>query len=276
MRDWVFLDVGNVLLDEDRLTWLVLSRYAAAVAKVCPEVTALDVVARFERKLEVNVRWPLYEAVRDLLEDEVLTTVWNETAHEVRARYQEVCPLIPGAAAVVQNLSSRFELGLIANQGPECRDALARSGLLDAFKVVAFSEELGVHKPDRRLFDAALHRANITAARAWMVGDRLDNDIEPALDLGMRAVWIRWPNRAAKGWAGDNSAAKAYLSVIERRVECASSGLRATLRSSLTGNAFAVVDEIGDIETALICATPDSFNFFLSGKRDLNSLREEW
>ena len=273
MRHWVFLDVGNVLLDEDRLTWFALERYAAAVASVRPEVTIIEVVARFDRALAAGARWPLFEAVRDDLDNDALTAVWNDTALEVRARYHEVCPLIPGAAALVERLSSRFELGLIANQGPECRDALARAGLLDAFRVVAFAETVGIHKPDPRLFSFALDRAGVPARRAWMVGDRLENDVEPALQVGMQAVWLRWPIRAAKGWAGNDDASSAYLSSLERGVARATAGLRrAATGMSVdgSGGAFAVVDEIGQTETALTCATSDSNRFFLSGKRDLD------
>ena len=57
--------------------------------------------------------------------------------------------------------------------------------------VVAASAELGVAKPDRGIFDKAFEMAKCTAQEAVMVGDRLDNDISPAKELGMKTVWIR-------------------------------------------------------------------------------------
>src|SRR5215213_7456700 len=42
---WAFLDVGNVLLDEDPLTWLVFRRHAEAVRRVRPDRSLLDLVS---------------------------------------------------------------------------------------------------------------------------------------------------------------------------------------------------------------------------------------
>ena len=109
MRDWVFLDVGNVLLDEDRLTWFVLQKHAEAIARVRPEVTLREVVARFDRALTSRARWPLYEAVRDDLDDSELAAIWDSTTREARARYRELCPLIPGAREAIERLARRYE-----------------------------------------------------------------------------------------------------------------------------------------------------------------------
>ena len=49
-----------------------------------------------------------------------------------------------------------------------------------------------------------------------MVGDRLDNDIEPASRLGMSTVRVRWPRRASKGWTPDDPEGLAYLRSLER------------------------------------------------------------
>src|SRR5262249_54922959 len=110
-----------------------------------------------------------------------------------------------------------FHLGLIANQGAECRDRLAALGWLERFAVVAFAEEMSVFKPDRALFEQALARAGGAPEYALMVGDRLGNDIAPAAALGMTTAWLRWPRRAAKGWPADRDPeALAYLASLER------------------------------------------------------------
>lgn len=48
----------------------------------------------------------------------------------------------------------------------------------------------GLMKPDPRAFRQALAALNARAEDAVMVGDTYDNDVAPALVLGMRAVWI--------------------------------------------------------------------------------------
>ena len=57
------------------------------------------------------------------------------------------------------------------------------------------SFELGLEKPDSAIFSLALERAGCAPSEAVMIGDRLDNDIRPARQLGWRTV------RVAQGFA---------------------------------------------------------------------------
>ena len=84
-----------------------------------------------------------------------------------------------------------YNLGIIANQTIGTAQRLDAWGLLEYFDVVAASAELGVAKPDPLIFGKALQLAGCQPQNAVMVGDRLDNDIIPAKNLGMRTVWIR-------------------------------------------------------------------------------------
>lgn len=58
-------------------------------------------------------------------------------------------------------------------------------------KLVTASAEEGVAKPDSEIFLRALKRADCLPENAAMIGDRIDNDIEPANRLGMRTIWVR-------------------------------------------------------------------------------------
>jgi putative hydrolase of the HAD superfamily len=79
---------------------------------------------------------------------------------------------------------------VIANQQSTVRAALERDGLARFIEAWAVSEDLGVDKPDPRIFEHALEVAGASASRSAMVGDRLDYDIEPANRAGMRTVWV--------------------------------------------------------------------------------------
>ncbi len=52
------------------------------------------------------------------------------------------------------------------------------------------SDDLGLQKPDPKLFAHVLSTAQVSPARSVMVGDRLDYDVRPAKKAGMRAVWV--------------------------------------------------------------------------------------
>lgn len=59
------------------------------------------------------------------------------------------------------------------------------------------SEEAGVRKPDRRIFQLAAQRAGMSLAGAWMIGDSAAADIAGAHEAGLPSIWLdrsrRWP-----------------------------------------------------------------------------------
>ena len=97
----------------------------------------------------------------------------------------------PEAKDCLRSISKRYKIGIIANQNPGSKERLERIGLLKYIDLVIASAEEGVAKPDLRLFQIALERANCKPEEAVMVGDRIDNDIIPANKIGMKTVWIR-------------------------------------------------------------------------------------
>jgi putative hydrolase of the HAD superfamily len=66
---------------------------------------------------------------------------------------------------------------------------IRRQGLPDVFDTIVSSWELGWRKPHHIPFQTALDNLGVTADETAHVGDSLQNDIEPALALGMTAVF---------------------------------------------------------------------------------------
>lgn len=95
------------------------------------------------------------------------------------------------AAAALERLSARYPLVMVANQGLHARGLLEAAGLDRYFTRLLLSDELGIAKPDERIFHIALEALGIEPERVAMLGDRLDLDIEPSRRLGMLAVRIR-------------------------------------------------------------------------------------
>ena len=69
MLEWIFLDVGNVLLDEDPLTYLSFRRHAEAVLRAHPGSTFRDLLAACEARAAAGSRWPVSEVVSAFLDE---------------------------------------------------------------------------------------------------------------------------------------------------------------------------------------------------------------
>lgn len=213
---WVFLDLGNVLWDEDPLGFFSFARHVEAVRAVRPDLAFGDLLAEGEARAAAGSRWPVYDVVSSYLSEARCSEVWEETSRAARHRFDELSPPIPGAIEAVHRLRSRYRLGLIANQPRESRARLERLGWLGSFDVVALAEEIGSYKPDPAIFRAAIDLAGALPEACLMVGDRIDDDLAPASALGMATAWVSWPRRAAKGWEPDDPDALAYLRSLDR------------------------------------------------------------
>jgi putative hydrolase of the HAD superfamily len=87
-------------------------------------------------------------------------------------------------------LAPRYRLGVLANQPRVTRAALERDGVATYLDVWIISEEVGLAKPDPRIFAHAVASAGCSAAQAAFVGNRLDYDIRPARAAGLHTVWL--------------------------------------------------------------------------------------
>ena len=82
-----------------------------------------------------------------------------------------------------------YRVGLAGNQPAETGRLLAGLGL--PVDMIATSAGWGVEKPSREFFARVVEAARVPAEDIAYVGDRLDNDVLPALEAGMVAVFVR-------------------------------------------------------------------------------------
>jgi putative hydrolase of the HAD superfamily len=107
----------------------------------------------------------------------------------------------PDVEPVLKEMRKTFRLALLTNGAPDLqREKLAGSGLEPYFDAVVVSGEVGVGKPDPRLFALALDRLEVLPGEAVMVGNSLRSDIAGAQGAGIRAIWV---NREGKAIGGE-------------------------------------------------------------------------
>ena len=97
------------------------------------------------------------------------------------------------AQATLQELHTEgYHLGLISNAADE-RDVhflVDQAGLRPYFDVILVSADLGIRKPNPRIFQQALQHWGTPPQRAAMVGDTLGADILGAKNAGLFSIWI--------------------------------------------------------------------------------------
>ncbi len=98
--------------------------------------------------------------------------------------------LYPGVIDVLKALSGKAHVGVIANQSAGARDRLVHYGVAELFDTVWSSYDVGMQKPDPRIFTDALASLGAAHRSVWMVGDRIDNDIAPANALGWNTIRV--------------------------------------------------------------------------------------
>jgi putative hydrolase of the HAD superfamily len=113
-------------------------------------------------------------------------------AEDFAARRGAAERLFPEARATLEALRARgVPLGLVTNGDARLqRDKIARHRLASYFGVVVIEGEFGAGKPDAAVFRHALTSLGVGPAGTWMVGDRLDWDIDGAQRVGLRAAWV--------------------------------------------------------------------------------------
>jgi 2-haloacid dehalogenase len=100
--------------------------------------------------------------------------------------------LYSGALDMLRAVGEFAELGLITNGiGSVQRTRIARLGLDSHFAEVAVSGELGVSKPDPRIFDHLLSSLNHPDTDTTIiVGDSLSSDIAGGHNAGIATCWF--------------------------------------------------------------------------------------
>lgn len=121
--------------------------------------------------------------------DETATLLSLDMDGEYLGYLAETGLTLAGAHALLSNLRSKgLKIGLLSNGFTEVQyDKLRSANLTDLIDCVVLSDEIGVNKPDRRLFDYALEKSGAKAATSLMIGDNPDTDIAGAISAGWRA-----------------------------------------------------------------------------------------
>jgi putative hydrolase of the HAD superfamily len=212
MMKAVLFDLGHTLINYHN-DWRGPERKAVSnVAKMVCQVTdiyeekdvqvyLLDLLDRGrKRKLTEHIEIPLPDVLNDCYArfgcdgDNGLVLEGMEAFYAVLLEKRE---LVPGAKEMLEDIRARdYSLGLISDvawgltSDYPMRD-MKHFGLDEYFDDFVFSTDVGIRKPNPRIFKLALFNIGAKAEESIYVGNNLQADIQGALGVGMTAVLKR-------------------------------------------------------------------------------------
>jgi putative hydrolase of the HAD superfamily len=148
----------------------------------------------------------LYAHIKEAIADQLLQHLsWknaptHETLIEHRAAHFPASAVpMPGLYTVLDALKHHsWLIGIVSNGAQTSRHRTIQGlHIEDVPDVVICSGEVGVKKPDPRIFELALRQLGVEASTTWFIGDHPVNDIMGATNAGLHAIWVKgfheWP-----------------------------------------------------------------------------------
>lgn len=184
----LLFDIDNTLVDRDAAFHAYMQNFINRnqlafsdedMSVVHEEIFALDCHGRKDRKLfchEVLQRFPgLPYSVESLWEDHMSLPEFVKPDSVLNE--------------VLERLSADYQLMILSNGSANMqRRKLHQAGLTYYFEHIFISAEVGYAKPDHRLFLHALNHCR--HAIAVMIGDDYINDMQPAMSMQLKTVFI--------------------------------------------------------------------------------------
>jgi putative hydrolase of the HAD superfamily len=210
----VLLDLDDTLLDNAAGLEEAKDRVAGMLAGKLGDVPVAALRSAFDAASDwfwsndvrhglgrLDMPWAREQILRRLLTE--LGRPDPRLAADAAAFYSELRDgshvLFDGALEALGRLRARASaLGLVTNGAAAAQRAkIERFALAPFFDVIVVEGELGIGKPDARVFGHALDAIGVDPVAALMAGDNYECDVLGALRSGLHAVWIDRRRRAA-------------------------------------------------------------------------------
>ena len=194
-RPFMFFDLGQTLVNEwDFINYIdkefleILNAFGARIDSRNYRAVR-DSVIRNRQIGHESVRKLVTEVCKLISQPGYGKIITKRLEPQIEEGRRKFLRLFDDAEETLNVLSRQLELGIIANQTKDIVRLLEDSNISRFFKVRLISSEVGIAKPDPRIFHLAMDLAAVNCPKdCIMVGDRLDTDIRPANALGMKTI----------------------------------------------------------------------------------------
>lgn len=214
---WIFFDLDDTLFDFSKASLLSLQKLWDETPEIRERYANIDA---FLENYHANNKhmWELHESgqiTADFLKGERfrLTIAPDRDDPEIlklsrvlNDRYLsylgECNAPTEGAKELLRKISKKCLIGILTNGFTEVQYRKIHTTGLDRYiQRMVISDEIGIQKPDSRLFRYAEQATGATPESTIMIGDNPDNDIQGALNAGWNAFYF---NRKGKPFSSES------------------------------------------------------------------------
>lgn len=197
---YIYFDLDNTLLDHNKAE----SQSHQAVYDSFPVLRQIPLNRWLETYQEVNhnlwVRYQNGEIDRHQLhfsrfhDSMVKMGLPTDNSHEIGISYMEMYrenwAWVDQAEETIELVSKHFNVGIITNGFKETQLKKFEKLSMNRFtRQMVISEELGVLKPDPKVFDYATELAGVSREEILYVGDSYASDVVGGLKAGWKTAW---------------------------------------------------------------------------------------
>ena len=194
----VFWDIGGVIVDLESIQAGHQAFIESLLAEYDSPLSSEEALRRWRTTLGeyfrsgegteyLPARAGYGEAIDEILDADVDEVAWEPLFQQIHDDYAEPHE---GAVETIQRLAETdFHVGVISDvDDDEGKRMLEQFSAWSSFDSYTSSEAVGYKKPDRRMFETALEKADVAGEQAVMIGDRYANDMEGADALDMTTI----------------------------------------------------------------------------------------
>ena len=188
----VLLDAGGVILDESDGELAKAESISGTLAAIVPGYSIEDYYSDID------------EAVSSFCPSAYSYVIWkhsngdlslfNRLYESYRADWRRREPQLRPADGLheeVRALSKNYAIGIAGQYGKQVLSLLKRESLLGNFAHHFTQDDFSITKPDPRYYEQIASACGVQPEQCIMVGDRIDKDIIPAKQVGMKTILIR-------------------------------------------------------------------------------------
>ena len=133
-----------------------------------------------------------FDLLQIMLDEDQITDMSND--------YIQILPthnmLLEGTIELLEYLKTKYKLHIITNGFKKVQhEKLTNSKILSFFETITTSEDAGVKKPHRFIFEKAMTEAVALPQESVMIGDNFEADILGAGKIGMQTILYNYYRR---------------------------------------------------------------------------------